>query len=63
MMRLDSFKDKLGRSRNDLGPSMDSPCMVLDTEAKPRTVIDKCGSKQKNYMSFIAVKVEHLAST
>lgn len=27
------------------------------------TVIDKCGNRKRGYMSSIAVKVEHLAST
>lgn len=28
-MRLGRFKDKLGKSRTDVGPSIDSPSMVL----------------------------------
>ena len=62
-MRLERFKDKLGKSRNNLGSSIDSPCVMLGSEVQPRTVIDKCRSRKNDYMSFSPVKFEHLAST
>ena len=61
--RLDGFEDELGKSKNDPGPSIHGPHLVLGCWGVAKEYDRQSGSRKRDYMWFIAVKGEPLAAT